>query len=136
MRRNPDLGTNLSNQDLFKKDRELFISFAIERRESIMHSMDPESLDPQERAIHGYGANNFAWSDIWRSVRTRVEDAMLILQDSSKINRGAALQNHQAFLDREQGSDVFPFAQQAREFKVVMDTFYAKNNTNHIDNKK
>lgn len=42
-----------------------------------MHSTDPESLDPQEMAIHGYGANNFAWSDIWSREDIRVEDFII-----------------------------------------------------------
>ncbi len=133
LRRNANLRENPSNQDLFAQDRELFITFAIELRESIMHSLSPELFDPQEKAIHGYGQNNFAWSDIWRSARKRVEDAMLMLQVSSQIDRTMALDNHQAFLEREQGSSPFPFYAQAAEFKKVMDQFYAQNEARALD---
>lgn len=135
IRRNPNLGKNPKNSDLFMQDRELFITFAIERRGSIMYTPHPELLDPQEKAIHSYGLNNFAWSDIWRSVRHRVEDAMLILESASKVDRKIALDWHQAFLEREQWDRICPFEAQAREFKRFMDAFYAENNTSHLDKK-
>ena len=133
IRRNVNLSGTASNWDLYAQDPELFITFAIELREDIMHSRNPENLDPQEKAIHGYGLNNFAWSDIWRSARKRVEDAMLGLQVSSQIDRGMALHNHQAFLTREQGSSPFPFYEQAIAFKSVMEKFYEQNSARALD---
>jgi len=129
----PEALKNASNHDLFAADKELFTLFAMEKREEIMRSTKPESLDEQERLIWGYGANNFKWNNIWRPVRDKVERAMLILDESSHVDRQMAIDGHYRFLEAEQGNDICPFAQQAREFRQVMIDFHNKNKLGFLD---
>ena len=127
------LNPGCSNWALFSTDPELFTLFAMERRTSIMQSLDPSRLDPQEFLIHGYAANNYKWADIWRPVRDKVERAMLILARGSDVDREFAINAHLRFLLEEKDGNVCPFEPEARAFYQVMEDFKTAQNIQQMD---
>jgi hypothetical protein len=122
-----------SNWDVFNQDPELFTLFVMEMRASLMQSSAPETLDEQERLIHGYAANNFKWADIWRPIRDLVEKQMLILKQASAIDRGLAIEAHHQWILQHQAGGMCPFEPQARAFYDVMEAFKAKNDLAFMD---